>query len=185
MKRSICVPAILITLLVTGCNLLSTPTSSLPPTQAPLESYRDVTGIWKLILHLEAVDNEILTINLIVKDMKCREDVCELLGYMEEEILGKSSRLALKTSFYYPNQELIKLAYDWETLEMKKREVVLLFDTFLSGVSMPEGAMAGHIIIYGREGLAHYLTPEDNAILSATRIGKAVEAGQVTAWKIQ
>jgi hypothetical protein len=170
----------LLPLLVAGCNLY--PSIMAGAASNPNPNGRNMTGTWNLILHMEAITNDLLEYKMIIRGMQCQAGACKLDGYLEENSFDKIQRHALNASYYYPGQELVRLDYDYKTIKNELREAVIIFDTFPTG-KVPQDAMAGHVVIYDLQARSVYLTPEDESILEITHKGKAEQAGQVTAWK--
>ena len=179
MKKYVVVLVLALPLFVTGCNLFSFLSS--PPEIDDTLQAMDLRGTWSLILHIETQDNELLSIDLVIRDMSCTQEVCSIGGYLETPTLSKQHRYSLHDSYYYPNQEMVKLTYVYKTIENETREAFIMFDSFPKH-NVPEHSMSGHLVVFSLDARPTYLTPEDKQILEASHKGKAVQAGHVTAW---
>lgn len=179
MRRSIVLAVLLVPVFVTGCNLFSflSPT----PIESQSGSHPHLLGEWNLILHMETLENELIPMRLNIREISCLNDICTLDGFIESDWFNKEQRSGLKEAFYHPSLNMLKFTYRYKTIDGKNREAIVIFDDFPS-MNVPDRSMGGYIVIFDLDSRSIFLTPEDKQILEATRKGKAVQAGQVTAW---
>jgi hypothetical protein len=130
---------------------------------------------------METLENELIPMRLNIREVSCLNDLCLVDGFIESDWFNKEKRSGLTQSFFYPSQNLLKFTYNYKTIDGKNREAIVIFDDFPT-MRVPDRAMGGYIVIFDLDSRSIFLTPEDKQILEATRKGKAVQAGQVTAW---
>jgi hypothetical protein len=164
---------------LTGCGMMSSATSPTTPPQNP--DVRDLTGLWDVIFHYEVGESVHIPAKLLIQRMDCANSICNLVGNVESDELGSIQHLLFNYAYYYPVQDLARIEYNYKTVDSYTRTVVIVMDQFPS-TQVTSRSMAGDFIVYGNEAPASFFNTQDGAILAITKKGKAVHAGQVTAW---
>ncbi|MBI1730589.1 hypothetical protein HY229_06840 [Candidatus Acetothermia bacterium] len=166
---------------LTGCGMISSATSP-DPSAPPLNpDVRDLTGLWDVIFHYEVGESVHIPAKLLIQRMDCTGSICNLVGNVESDELGSIQHLLFNYAYYYPIQDLVRIEYTYKTVDSYARTVVVVMDQFPS-TKVTARSMAGDFIVYGNEAPATFFNTQDGAILAITKKGKAVHAGQVTAW---
>lgn len=165
---------------LTSCSLISPGSSS--ATRGPVIELFDLHGAWRVILHYEVIETVHIEVELVIDGMDCGGTLCKLSGFVQSEERGGFERLPFDLAELHLESKLGRIMYHYNTIHGFTRRAFLFIDEF-DVTTSPERTMAGHFVIYGSEAPASFFDSNDAAILAESRKGKAVHAGQLTAWR--
>lgn len=167
-------------LLLSSCSFASPSNPS--SDHGPLVKVLDLQGTWRVILHYEVINTNHIEVELVIDGMECEGSFCKLSGFIQSEERGNFERLPFDLAELHLESKFARIMYHYETVHGFTRRAFLMIDEFDLTAS-PERTLAGHFLIYGSEARSSFFDTEDAAILAETKKGKAVHAGQLTAWR--